>query len=173
MVDMFELLGRSVSVRECGRQQERLTTTLSNETYQFIRSWGPREYMPGYAVNGAVTTWPFNPAINPGWDYPPKGLKLNHFKNPSQKIWYGDGGAATNRYIDPYPHTLTRSYLIPPVETSAVKLGRSWTMCTIGDHVPRMLSGRHGNDWKKPRGNVVFFDGHAETVFCMDVWADI
>ena len=53
------------------------------------------------------------------------------------------------------------------------RLGRGWQFALATQTAERMLSGRHSSDWRQPRGNVVFFDGHAETVSCKDVWSDI
>jgi prepilin-type N-terminal cleavage/methylation domain-containing protein len=119
-----------------------------------------RQYQPGYmqtrhthVQSGATYTlyYPANPAGEDVKTYF-RNLKLSQIKNPTEKIWYADGG----REVTPAP-------AFAPVEdyhpTSSRGLKDGLTSGNFGGQV----SWRHGSAGN-PRGNVVFFDGHAVTL---------
>jgi prepilin-type N-terminal cleavage/methylation domain-containing protein/prepilin-type processing-associated H-X9-DG protein len=177
--DIFNLLGKNLLVLECpsGDCPRRTDNYL-----QMQPPYGPRQYYPGYFVNGAVRTQYFNYPTGTQWSsgfmyLPTRGLRISQFKNPWQKIWYGDSGMGL-LYDMPPALPLWRTASCP-----------QWWHARQQSSDHAMLSGRHGKlggrtkyyaaAYSTPqlvtaggKGNVVFFDGHAETVDCLDVWPD-
>jgi prepilin-type N-terminal cleavage/methylation domain-containing protein len=121
-----------------------------------------REFAPGYLQNrhtgiqgGGVPTYTHVFPSNP----PPfnqrgpfnRMLRISQFKNPAEKIWYADSGRMWNA------STLQSVETWQPHSSRGLKDGL--TTGTFG----AQISWRHGND-ANPRGNAVFFDGHAATL---------
>ena len=178
--DIFFLLGKNVQYLECPSQRQRRRTDAH---MQMVWPYGPREYYPGYFINSAVRTQYFNTPAGPQWPsgykyYPTQGLKLVQFKQPARKIWFGDSGMGL-------------AYDAPPaIECWRSGSSTQWWHARVQSSDRAMLSGRHGKlgtnqkfyatAYSTPplmtaggRGNVVFFDGHAETVDCLEVWPDL
>jgi prepilin-type N-terminal cleavage/methylation domain-containing protein len=120
-----------------------------------------RQFYPGYMQtvhthlipNGAPQYTLYYPANPSPYDVRTFNNNLKHadFKDPTNKIWYADSG---------------RVY-----STATLQTTESWrTFSSVGQEAGLIqsnaggqVSWRHGTN-ANPRGNVVFFDGHAVTL---------
>jgi prepilin-type processing-associated H-X9-DG protein len=163
---VFERVKRNFVVLECPDQNG---PRRSDGVYNVAPPYAKRAYYPGYAMNAGVRTM-YNGVAFGSW--PPVGLKITAFKTPFSKIWFGDSG-----WTDP----IANDQLDLPIydDRYAPIFARGWYDAYRWGSTPAMLAGRHGSNINLTagtgifRGNVVYFDGHAETVNCRDVWPEL
>jgi len=137
---------RNIEVLECPDQI--CKRHVFHQAYTHPVSWpesrlAAREFYPGYLQNLQV----HHPNET-------KQFKYSQFRNPTEKIWYGDSGVYSPNGI-----TVVESWDdYRPVSSRG-----------LGDAIPNnrrgQLSGRHGKGFPNaPLANVVYFDGHAATI---------
>jgi len=162
---------RNIGVLECPAQ-----STERSTNYQLLREppadWmNPysvcsgqviprRQFQPGYfqtrhthVQSGATYTlnYPSNPAPEDVKTYM-RNLKHIQFKNPTEKIWYGDSG-----------RMLVFGTAATAIEGYRPNSSRGFKDGTNNGNFGVQVSWRHGTE-SNPRGNVLFFDGHAVTL---------
>ena len=162
--DIFLLCGRNMGVLMCPDQTVEHSAAIP-AYYNAAYPYPKRQYWPGYFINEAVRTI-YNNAAFGSW--PPQPLKITAFRNPAKKVWFGDSGYTQPGATDTFTGPLNEVYR--PISA------RSWYFARTASGTCARLSGRHGNkiDFSNARGNlkgnVAFFDGHAETVNSREYW---
>ena len=136
---LYLYLQQSIEVLECPAQQsQRPTMITGGYVYlQMIPPKPPRKYYPGYIINQQV--WHYCGSAD-GYRWGP-GLKLSQVRNPSTKVWMGDGSwhsALGGEDVG----------TISAIWASNVSTGTNWILPISKRH--------HGGS------NLLFFDGHVE-----------
>jgi prepilin-type N-terminal cleavage/methylation domain-containing protein/prepilin-type processing-associated H-X9-DG protein len=166
MDTIYLMGGRNMGILLCPEQTDE--HGIASPNYNATPPLPRRQYWPGYFINGSVRTR-YNGAAIGSWPTTP--LRISAFRNGHNKIWFGDSGCTDNVFTDGMQLPLWESYR--PVSS------RGWYDAAKSSSTPAMLSPRHGsqvnlvNGTGDFRGNAAFFDGHAETVNCRDVWPNL
>jgi prepilin-type processing-associated H-X9-DG protein len=105
-----------------------------------LQGAGVEQYTLPYVFPSSSTPVSFN-----------RMLRFSQFKNPTEKIWYADGARKWDQ-----------SRLIQ-VESVGWMSSRGLKDGLITGNFGGQVSWRHGTD-ANPRGNVVYFDGHAVSI---------
>jgi prepilin-type processing-associated H-X9-DG protein len=164
---IYRYLGQNIGVLECPAQTARRALPAA-PNFKLLPAPAPfphdpssptsgtlvqpqREYWPGYMVTSQIHTW--TDTFSYPYSLPPPysplrylGLKHNRFRNPASKIWYADSGREWDTVLQIAIEDWT------PIASRGQE-----------DVAGGQISWRHGSV-SNPRGNVVFFDGHAATI---------
>jgi len=136
---LYLYMRENIEVLECPSQQtQRPTFVAGGYVYlQMIPPKPPRKYYPGYIINQQV--WHYCGSAD-GFIWGP-GLKLNRVKDPSTKVWIGDGSW--------HPALgLETAGTVSAIWASNTSPGTNWVL---------PVSKRH-----RGGSNLLFFDGHVE-----------
>jgi prepilin-type processing-associated H-X9-DG protein len=181
--DLYLRMGRNIGVLECPEQKTPRPTGALAIFYQLMQdraplpagpvpqSWtidprflnGPassnrREFYPGYMATNQLHSWDYSKNTYFAGSRS-QGRKLRQFKDPTQKIWYMDGGVTVPN---------SASTLAQAQENFRPFTSFGLQAAVASGANGGQLSGRHGTR-SNMRGNVLFFDGHAANVACAEV----
>jgi prepilin-type processing-associated H-X9-DG protein len=114
-------------------------------------------------VFGGPTGGPTN-----NWAGQPLGCKIGKVRRPFEVLMYADGGTRPNQYPSgtaPLDNTEVLAYTTN-FNSSGPTLYDIWITPWLGSRIPFERHGgkRQGGSWQNAKINVVFCDGHAETV---------